>query len=159
MFTVFHIMCYHLQNQVATSLEEASAFFFLFLQLAFIILSQQICLYTSATFFSFFFSSQTEKYTYDNKPLLGHIFQVQKKNKMQKMVSSKLMFEKKKRNINCRTSSTKDLNESTNSLFLLYEERVSLVSGKKLCIYTKVNQNLLLTIQGHEHPVCRQRNK
>lgn len=70
------------------------------------------------------------------------------------MVSSQLMFGKK-RNINCRTSSTKGLNESTNSLFLLYEERVSLVSGKKLCIYTKVNQNLLLTIQGHEHPVRR----
>ena len=76
------------------------------------------------------------------------------------MVSSKLMFgKKKKRNKNCRTSSTKGLNESTNSLFLLYEERVSLVSGKKLCIYTKVNKNLLLKIQGHEHPVCRQRNK
>lgn len=37
-----------------------------------------------------------KKHTYDNKPLLGHIFQVQKKNKMQKMVSSKLMFGKKK---------------------------------------------------------------
>ena len=49
------------------------------------------------------FSAWTEKHTYNNKPLLGHIF------------------------------------VSKNALFLLYEERVSLVSGKKLCIYTKVN--------------------
>ena len=77
---------------------------------------------------------------------------------MQKTVSSKLTFGKKKK-INCRPSSAKSLNESTNSIFLLYGERVSPVSGEKLCIYSKANKNLLLTIQGHAHPARRQRNK
>ena len=64
---------------------------------------------------------------------------------MQKTVSSKLVFEKK-RKINCRTSSRKGLNESKNALFLLYEERDSLVSGKKnLYLYQSPQEPFMRT--------------